>query len=415
MEYKENSMEAAMRCVVFALSGDGNVSDDEFEASLAQTDELERWFGFANVMNNAFDNIFSSMFGDEEEEVEEEEEEEIIFEAISEATLKEIVKDVLAQTSKCESASDLKAYASLITSSVSNETIQGRIAYICFELCGVDSDPMSDVGERALSDHIEKKEIRNIKYLCSCFNEDFKDLEESYLANKTFYDDDKLEEGETVVLDEGDIPVGENTPIQMLKIGILCAASDIDVSFTYSTLMEAYFMMLCDIARAKGEKEIKVQSGEKLIEAIDSIGFSWMDQIDKKVVDDVNEMARKRSEDMEKDLDYNPAYDAPREAYSEDCYRVLKEELALVSDKSMHKLLYKYAFLLTQADEDRSWGYRVHTRIVAFSGEPPEEVKEDQTAEELHCLEIIRDHCEFDEDMFYGFQRRLEDGELGYL
>ena len=72
---------------------------------------------------------------------------------------KEIVKDVLAQTSKCESASDLKAYASLITSSVSNETIQGRIAYICFELCGVDSDPMSDVGERALSDHIEKKEI----------------------------------------------------------------------------------------------------------------------------------------------------------------------------------------------------------------------------------------------------------------
>ena len=140
-----------------------------------------------------------------------------------------------------------------------------------------------------------------------------------------------------------------------------------------------------------------------------------MDQIDKKVVDDVNEMARKRSEDMEKDLDYNPAYDAPREAYSEDCYRVLKEELALVSDKSMHKLLYKYAFLLTQADEDRSWGYRVHTRIVAFSGEPPEEVKEDQTAEELHCLEIIRDHCEFDEDMFYGFQRRLEDGELGYL
>ena len=93
MEYKENSMEAAMRCVVFALSGDGNVSDDEFEASLAQTDELERWFGFANVMNSAFDNIFSSMFGDEEEEVEEEEEEEIIFEAISEATLKEIVKD----------------------------------------------------------------------------------------------------------------------------------------------------------------------------------------------------------------------------------------------------------------------------------------------------------------------------------
>ena len=53
MEYKENSMEAAMRCVVFALSGDGNVSDDEFEASLAQTDELERWFEM-----NTFDEKF---------------------------------------------------------------------------------------------------------------------------------------------------------------------------------------------------------------------------------------------------------------------------------------------------------------------------------------------------------------------
>jgi hypothetical protein len=246
-------------------------------------------------------------------------------------------------------------------------------------------------------------------------NQDFKYLEKRYLDTITFYDDNKLQDGETVELDKGDIPAGENTPIQLMKIGVLCAGSDIDVSFTYETLAEAYFMILCDIARAKGEKIIKVQSGEKICEAIDEIAYSWMDQIDKKIVDDVNEMAKNRSADMEKELDYNHAYDAPRDAYSEDCYRVLKEELALITDKSMQKLAYKYAFWLTKADNDQSWGYRVRIVHEMFSGEDPREEVQDQTDEELHCLEIMREHFDFDEDMFYGFMRRLEDGDLGYL
>ena len=414
MDYKENSMEAAMRCIIFACAGDGKVSEEEFEASLQETDHLEQWFQMSGMFSSVFSSMFSGMFGEEEEE--EEEEEEIVFEAISEETLKEIVKDVLAKTSRCESAADHKAYAALCASSITHDSMQIRIPVVCLSLCGIDSKAsLVDVGAQNLDEHLDKKEIRNIKYLCSAMNQDFKYLEKRYLDTITFYDDNKLQDGETVELDKGDIPAGENTPIQLMKIGVLCAGSDIDVSFTYETLAEAYFMILCDIARAKGEKIIKVQSGEKICEAIDEIAFSWMDQIDKKIVDDVNEMAKNRSADMEKELDYNHAYDAPRDAYSEDCYRVLKEELALITDKSMQKLAYKYAFWLTKADNDQSWGYRVRIVHEMFSGEDPREEVQDQTDEELHCLEIMREHFDFDEDMFYGFMRRLEDGDLGYL
>ena len=414
MKYEQNSMEAAVRCIVFAAAGDGKVSEEEFNATLEETESLERWFQFSGMMGSVFKDMMSGLFGTDEEE-EEEEEEEIIFEAITEETLKEIVKDVLAKTSRCESAADHKAYATLCASSITHESMQTRIPSACFDLCGIDSTAKPvDVGAQSLDEHIEKKEIRNIKYLCSAMNQDFKELEKSYLDNLTFYDDDKLEDDETVELDDSDVALGENSPMQIIKLGVLCAGSDIDCSFTYKTLMEAYFMILCDIARAKGEKVIKVQSGDKIYEAME-YAYGWMDQIDKKIVDDVNEMARKRSEDMEKELDYNPAYDAPREAYSEDCYRVLKEELALITDKSLQKLAYKYAFWLTQADEDNSWGYRVHLIHEMFSGEEPREEVQDQTHEELHCLEIMREHFDFDEDMFYGFMRRLQDGDLGYL
>ena len=414
MDYKENSMEAAMRCIIFACAGDGKVSEEEFEASLQETDHLEQWFQIHGIMSSAFSNMMSNLFG--EEESEEEEEEEIVFEAISEETLKEIVIDVLAKTSRCESAADHKAYAALCASSITHESMQTRIPMVCFSLCGVDSKAtVIDVGAQNLDEHLDKKEIRNIKYLCSAMGQDFKDLEKSYLDNITFYDDDKLQDGESVELDESDIPLGENTPMQIMKIGLICAGSDIDVSIQWTTLLEAYFMILCDIAREKGEKVIKVQSGDKIVDVMSKEAFGFQDNIDKKVLDDLVEMVKKFNADREEGLDYNPAYDAPREAYTEDCYRLLKEELALITDKSMQKLAYKYAFWLTQADDDRGWGYRVSLVHDMFSGEEPHEEVQDQTHEELHCLEIMREHFDFDEDMFYGFMRRLEDGDLGYL
>ncbi len=410
MQYKENSMEAAMRCIIFACAGDGKVTDEEFEASLAESDGLERWF----QMSGVFSSMFSSMFGTDDEE--DEKEEEVVFEAISEDTLKEIVKDVLAKTSKCESASDFKAYAAICASSITNESMQTRIPVVCFALCGVDSKvTLIDVGSQNLDDHLDKKEIRNIKYLCSEFNKDFKDLEQNYLESLTFYDDYKLEDDETVELDESDIVNGENSPMQILRIGILCAGSDIDCSFSWNTLLEAYFMVLCDIARLKKEKVIKAPVGKKIADVINSNGFSWQDKIDEKIMSGVEEVAKKRQADIEEELDYNPEYDAPREAYSEECYRILKEELSLITDDSLKKLVYKYAFFLTKADHDEGWGYRIRLVTEMFSGEEPRQEKMDQTDEELHCLEIIREHFNFDEDMFYGFQKRLEDGDLGYL
>ena len=416
MEYKDNSMESAMRCIVFALSGDGKVSDEEFEASLAQTDSLEQWFQFNSIFSSAVKDVFSDLFGAEKEETsDKDEEEEIVFEAISEETLKEIVKDVLSQTAKCKSTSDFKTYASLITSSLSNEDLQGRISYLCFELCGVDTEtPFNDVELSSLSDHIAKKEIRNIKYLCSCFNQDFKSLEESFLKNKTFYDDHFLEESETVELAKSEIPFGENTPMQILKIGFICAYSDLDFSMNNLTLMQAYFMILCDIARDKGEKVIKVHSGEDILNALNSDKFVWENKLDQKVKDDVDKMFKKINTDLENNLEFNPhseEYDGPRQAWSEECYKVLKEELKLITDPKIQKLTYKYAYLISQADEDDAFGQVMVRKINLFSDEDRIE-KQELSFQELHCLDLIREHYDFDEDMLYGLQKRLEDGEF---
>ena len=157
MEYKQNSMEAAMRCIIFACSGDGKISDEEFEASLQETDQLEQWFAFSGTMNNIFSDMLKNMFGDDEDE--QEEEEEIHFEAISEETLKDIVKDVLSKTSKCDNASDFKAYASLCASSITHDGLQTRIPVVCFHLCGVDSGFNAiDVGTQALDEHLDKRD-----------------------------------------------------------------------------------------------------------------------------------------------------------------------------------------------------------------------------------------------------------------
>jgi hypothetical protein len=64
-------MEAAMRCIIFACAGDGKVSEEEFEASLQETDHLEQWFQMSGMFSSVFSSMFSGMFGEEEEEEEE--------------------------------------------------------------------------------------------------------------------------------------------------------------------------------------------------------------------------------------------------------------------------------------------------------------------------------------------------------
>ena len=43
MDYNDNSMKAAYRCVVLAASGDGKVSDDELESALSNTEWTENY------------------------------------------------------------------------------------------------------------------------------------------------------------------------------------------------------------------------------------------------------------------------------------------------------------------------------------------------------------------------------------
>ena len=159
MSYEENPMKAAYRCVVLAASGDGSVSDDELQQATNYTEFTEGYTRMMGGLNNIFDNIMSDVFGLEaEEEAEEEEEEEIVFDALSEDEVKEVVEDVATNLAKCDGVSDIKAYTS-VCAAIVPEDIHSHIISVCFNVCGSDSAEWMP----------DKKEIRNIKYLCSEF------------------------------------------------------------------------------------------------------------------------------------------------------------------------------------------------------------------------------------------------------
>ena len=76
---------------------------------------------------------------------------------------------------------DIKAYASICASALP-EDLYVHIIRICFDVCGSDSAEWIP----------DKKEIRNIKYLCSELNVNFKDVQKAYLDSLTWYEDDLL-------------------------------------------------------------------------------------------------------------------------------------------------------------------------------------------------------------------------------
>ena len=84
MDYNDNSMKAAYRCVVLAASGDGKVSDDELESALSNTEWTENYTQFMLGASGILDDMFSELFGIEPEEEEAEEEEDLVFEALTE-------------------------------------------------------------------------------------------------------------------------------------------------------------------------------------------------------------------------------------------------------------------------------------------------------------------------------------------
>ena len=182
MDYDNNTMAAVYRCIILAAAGDGKVSDDELDFASEATHGTEQFYAFTNVMKGAFDKVMGDMFGLDDEDVEEDtEEDEIEVNALESEEIKEIADEVIKNLAKCESASDIKAYTS-ICASVVPEDFHDHIVSIAFGLCGTDNNELLP----------DKKEIRNIKYLCSEFGLNFKEVQKDYLDSLTWYQDDLL-------------------------------------------------------------------------------------------------------------------------------------------------------------------------------------------------------------------------------
>ena len=238
MDYDNNTMAAVYRGIILAAAGDGKVSDDELDFASEATHGTEQFYAFTNVMKGAFDKVMGDMFGLDDEDVEEdaEEEDEIEVNALEGDEIKEIADEVVKNLAKCESASDIKAYTSICATA--------------FSLCGTDNNELLP----------DKKEIRNIKYLCSEFGLNFKETQKDYLDSLTWYQDDLLGDDLSVEKtgEKTFSGIEDNSADAVVTISILAAYADGDFSTSYQTIGEHWFLASCDIARAKGEKVVKV-------------------------------------------------------------------------------------------------------------------------------------------------------------
>ena len=112
MDYNENTMAGAYRCVLFAAAGDGDVSSEEVETSTLASAGTEQWYEFSSHMKAAFSNALDGLFGDDSEEDEDQEEEEeeegLTLVPLEKEEIQEIAQDVLSNLDKCDGVSDIR-------------------------------------------------------------------------------------------------------------------------------------------------------------------------------------------------------------------------------------------------------------------------------------------------------------------
>jgi len=395
MDYHENNMAAVYRCVLFAASGDGEISANEIEDATFASEGTEMYYIGYSGMTKALDSLFADLLsglegeGEEGEETEEEEEESLELVPLEKEQVTEIANDVLANIDKCDGASDLKAYASVCTSMVP-EVLNNHIIRICFDVCGCDSPDWVP----------DKKEIRNIKYLCSELGVDFKEAQKDFLDSLTWYHDDLLGDDlkvETINKDFSDFE--ENSADAIAQISILSAYADGDFTCSYSVIADHWFLALCDIARSKGEKVVKVP--EQIGQYIPDLTNAAQAPLHEKTGDPYALMSEEEPdwEKVGEIISQVPEY----------LEEVLAKALELISDKSLYKLTFKNASFLCESDED---SMTQHYMMDLFSGEQTKIQVNDM---EEKALQQIGSHFGFDEDQLLGLRTRLENGELGSI
>ena len=391
MDYNNNVMAAVYRCIILAAAGDGKVSNDELDFATAATEDTEQWYEFQNSMSGIFDKVFDDMFGSDEHEDEDAEETvELDVTALEADEIKKIADDVLKNLAKCENASDIKAYTS-ICASVVPENFYNHIIITSFNLCGTDNyDWLPD-----------KNEIRNIKYLCSEFGEDFKELQKKYLDSLTWYADDLLGDDLTVESCGEKTFSGfeDNTADAVLNVSILAAYADGDFTTSYQTIAEHWFLAACDIARAKGEKVVTVP---------DNMGDYIMD-----LTNAAQEPLHEKTGNPYTLMD---DYDANIEKIAEIAQKVpehigdsIKNALSHITDSALNRLTIKNAYFMCDYDNDQG---PIQYSTMDIYGDM---VKQSINHHEEEAINTIGKILGVDEDAMYGIIKRLENGEMGGL
>jgi len=390
MNYEENAMAAAYRCVIFTTAGDGDVSEEEIESATRASEGTEQWYEFSTSFKRGFMKAMDGLFGiDSEDEEEEEEEEKLDLVPLTEAEIKGIATEVLAKLAKCDGAADVKAYAHICASSV-DEYLYGHIISTAFGICGSDSPEWVP----------DRNETRNIKYLCAAFGEKYKEYEKSYLDSLTWYHDDLLGDDLKVEnVDKKFETIEANSADAVLSVGMMAAIADGDFGITWQSLCEHWFLAQCDIARVKGESVIEVPEtmGDYIFALYDETFAALFAKTG-------NPGDVKPDPDLEFD---EPAYNeslAIREKIIKNHPVVLPSVLESITDESIYRLTFKNATFLCGADSDN-----LVVQMDIMGG------RIDINHEEETALEAIGKHLGFDEDQLYGLKKRIEEGQLGSL
>ena len=411
MNYELNSTVSFIRILIFTAAGDGILSKEELNEVIEANTSLESRFEFSAGFMGAMKGAFLEAFGIESDEEEEEEEEEVNLAELSQEEVDNIVEDVLSQLSKCSTASDLKAYSSLICSKMTDDTLVGWACQASFDISRADH----------VDTLIDDKELRNIKYIHKDLNQDFKENHTKYLHSLTWYDDYYLQnyKGEIdLKVVDGDI---DPTAVLIMKAAFAVTFADWHLTVTNTQFSGTYFMALCDLARSNKSSEVVVPSVEVVFEkvqlAVEEIENHMKSELGMEKIETAIETSRSmwekinNEEDADEEVDKIHAFEGE---FGESMNKYIKNLIKDVTDVKTQKVLYKICYLLAEADDDRAALHRVvvHDASDMFSsGGMGEGTVDEHSMQERAALYLIEECFDFDEDILYALKGRLESGE----
>ena len=406
---EENSIGAFIRAMVFVSLGDNNLDEGELNRLHASGVNLVGWHEQNAAMHNLLGGFMSALFGSSDDEDEVEEDTDGSWDELTEEEVDEIVTSVHSALAKCENASDIQAYADICAGSISKERYQSSLINLCFQIASSFSSGYK------ISDQLEKGEIRNIKYLCKAFKINYKEAEQNYTDNLTPWDDDYAREhGITVHPEEIDDTYKDSIEFKILCIATMAADSDFDFSCSGSNLTKAMLMIHADVSQTNGSKEIHFpKNWEDVIGLWQPILGAELETGKYDYLTDIVNMDDDDWEDYELD---HTKLENHLAKYNKAQIKNIIKIIDSIDDYEKHqKTIYKAAHLFAQADSDQNLGYTKIHKISLFSEDGMEEEVLDINFREMAALEAIKEKLNFDEDVFYGFNQRLNDGELGYI